>query len=125
MANPLQRPDGQGISRTKVTALVAILWPFAEPYLSGQQQIPAEMLSQAAPYTLFGLAVWYIRAAIRGEPADLGRLLDGYHKAFVDRQELQETRDTLLKARDHLLRENRRLREQLGEPTTAVPASED
>lgn len=89
----LQRPDGTGISKAKVTAIVTMLWPFIEPYLTGSSAIPldAETIHNAGPYILLGLAVWFIRRAIpqKVAPADFSKILDGYERMFREREALR------------------------------------
>lgn len=94
MANPLKRPGpgDNGYSGTNITAVVAMLWPFIEPYLTGQETIPVsgDFLSQAAPWIFFGLVALFIRRAIPGKGgADLDRLMDTVQKLVAEREQLK------------------------------------
>lgn len=77
MKNPLERPDGTGVSRTKLTALAAMAYPLIEPYLN-EGALDPESVRRFAPYVLLGLGLYYLRAAIRGNPPNLDKLLESY-----------------------------------------------
>lgn len=91
MENPLKRPNGEGVSMTKLTAVAAMLWPVLEPFITGQKAIPmdAEFVSGAAPYVFLGLIAFFLRRAIPDGGKNLDKLLDSYQQAFGDRARLQ------------------------------------
>jgi hypothetical protein len=94
MSNPLDRPDGSGMSRTKLVALAALAVPVIQRYLEARGWQVDEQVVRDILIGLGALAAWYLRSGMKrksGETPDLGRLFDGYEQAFRQRAELQET----------------------------------
>lgn len=88
----LERPDGTGTSRTKLTALAAMAYPLIEPHLNTGALDP-ETVRRFAPYVLLGLGLYYLRAAIKGNPPNLDALLESYRGIHARLERVQRERD--------------------------------
>jgi len=94
MATPFDRPDGAGMSRTKITAALALLVPMGQRYLESRGWQVDDQVVRDVLILLAGLAAWFLRAGMKAKGVatpDLGRLFDGYEQAFRQRAALQET----------------------------------